>query len=118
MYRGTILAGAAAAAATLAAGSASAQGLGSPFYLKGFGGFTLPQNEDFDVDIQSTGASLPSGFNYDTGYMVTAAAGYAWSPNVAVELEYAYRSANADLENLDVRGSVASNAFMANAIYV
>ena len=115
MYRSVMLA--AAAAVGLGGGPALAQGLGSPFYLKGFGGVTLPQNEDFDVDFQSTGAFQASGFHYDTGYMVAAAAGYAWTPNVAFELEYAYRSANADLDNLDVRGGVVSNAFMANAIY-
>ncbi|MFO1143637.1 MAG: porin family protein [Amaricoccus sp.] len=115
-----ILATVAVAVAVAAAGvggAASAQGLGSPFYLKGFGGWTLPQNESFDVDFASTGDSEPSGFDYDAGYMLGLSVGYAISPNVAFELEYAYRGANADLKNLDTRGGVASNAFMANAVY-
>ena len=44
MYRGKILAAAAAAAVGLGGGAASAQGLGGGgFYLKGFGGWTLPR---------------------------------------------------------------------------
>ncbi len=118
MYRGKILAAAAAAAVGLGAGAASAQGLGGGgFYLKGFGGWTLPQNENFDLTDKATGDSLRSGFDYDSGYILGLAGGYTLSPNVALELEYAYRNANADLNNADSRGDVTSNAFMANAIY-
>lgn len=118
MYRGKILAAAAAAAVGLGAGAASAQALGGGgFYLKGFGGWTLPQNENFDLTGKATGASVNSGFDYDSGYILGLAGGYTLSPNVALELEYAYRNANADLKNADSRGDVTSNAFMANAIY-
>ncbi|MFO1143638.1 MAG: OmpW family outer membrane protein [Amaricoccus sp.] len=118
MYRGKILAAAAVAAVGLGAGAASAQGLGGGgFYLKGFGGWTLPQNENFDLTDKATGLGAPSGFDYDSGYILGLAGGYTLSPNVALELEYAYRNANADLKNFDSRGDVTSNAFMANAIY-
>ena len=119
MFRGKTLAAAAVAAVSLgAAGAASAQGFGGgDFYLKGFGGWTIPQNENFDLNAKVGGASAPSGFDYDTGYILGVAGGYAISPNVAFELEYAYRNAHADLKNFDSGGDVTSNAFMANAIY-
>jgi len=119
MFRGKTLAAAAVAAVSLgAAGAASAQGFGGgDFYLKGFGGWTIPQNNNFDVTDKASGDSGRTGFNYDTGYTLGAAAGYAISPNVAFELEYAYRNASADLKNSDVSGDVTSNAIMANAIY-
>ena len=40
-----------------------------------------------------------------------------FSPNVAFELEYAYRNADADLKDMGTSGTLTSNAFMANAIY-
>ena len=40
------------------------------------------------------------------------------TPNVAVELEYAYRNADAELRNSDGdSGKTESNAFMVNALY-
>ena len=75
------------------------------------------QNENFDLTDKATGDSLRSGFDYNSGYILGLAGGYTLSPNVALELEYAYRNANADLNNVDSRGDVTSNAFMANAIY-
>ncbi len=101
MYRGKILAAAAIATASLGAGAASAQGLvGSDFYLKGFGGWTIPQNQNFNITDKASGATARSGFDYNTGYTLGAAAGYAISPNMAFELEYTYRNASADLKNV------------------
>lgn len=114
MYRAR-LAGA-VAAAVLAAGAASAQDA-SNFYLKGFGGWTIPQNNDFTLDTKPATTGTSTGFDYDTGYILGAAAGYQISPNVGLELEYAYRSADADLKRVDGKGTTQSNAFMANAIY-
>jgi opacity protein-like surface antigen len=107
-----------AAVSVGAAGAASAQGFGGgDFYLKGFGGWTIPQNNNFNVTDKASGDTGRTGFDYDTGYTLGAAAGYAISPNVAFELEYAYRNASADLKNSDTSGDVTSNAIMANAIY-
>lgn len=116
MYRAKIVAVAAAAATLAGAGTASAQDL-SYFYVKGFGGWTIPQNDDFRLEEKATGNSLPSGLDYSTGYVLGAAAGYQVSPNVAVELEYAFRNADADYKNITAKGTAQSNAIMANAIY-
>jgi outer membrane protein W len=103
-----------------AAGGASAQGLldGGGFYLKGFGGLTVPQDDDFNVNERGTGASGDSGFDFDNGYVLGIAGGYMVTPNVAVELEYAYRNADAELKNTDGNSrKTESNAFMVNALY-
>jgi opacity protein-like surface antigen len=104
-----------AAAAVVALGlatAANAQGLGGPFYLKGFGGFTFPQSDATDIDTPAGSAS--GTIDYDTGWALGAAVGYSITPNIAAELEYAYRAA--DLKN-DVSGDTNSNAVMVNAIY-
>ena len=115
MSRATIIIGAAATAAMLAgAGAASAQG----YYLKGFGGWTIPQNNDFTLDDRNLGTGSSSGLDYDSGYILGAAAGYEVNPHVALELEYAYRNSDATLKGTDgADGTLKSNAFMANAIY-
>src|SRR4051794_28546600 len=98
MYRANYLAAAAVlAVAGLGAGAASAQALGG-FYLKGFGGWTIPQNQNFNLTAKDSGLRAPSGFDYDNGYTLGLAGGYTISPNLAVELEYAYRNAHADLK--------------------
>jgi opacity protein-like surface antigen len=117
MYRARIVA--AAAAATLVAGAASAQGVTgfSGFYAKGFGGWTIPQNDDFRINDKATGGVLASGLDYNTGYILGVAGGYKITPNMAVELEYAFRNADADYKNTPFNGTTQSNAIMANAIY-
>ncbi len=111
-------AGAAAVALCALAGSASAQGLNaSSFYLKGFGGWTFPQDDDFQFNARGTGRSTDSGLNYSNGYTLGVAAGFAVTPNVSAEFEYAYRNADADLKNIDDGGSAVSNAWMVNALY-
>jgi opacity protein-like surface antigen len=109
-----VLAAAVAAGLALSAGGAAAQS----WYVKGFGGATFPQDDDFDIDARGGGGSVSSGLNYDTGYVLGVAGGYMFTPSIAFELEYAYR--NADAEFKDVGGpstTVESNAFMANAVY-
>lgn len=115
MSRAAVIIGAAATAALVAgAGAASAQG----FYLKGFGGWTIPQNNDFQLNDRTFGTSGSSGLDYDSGYIVGAAAGYELNPHVALEFEYAYRNADATLKNTGGSdGEVQSNAYMANALY-
>ena len=115
MSRAAVILGAAMTAALVAgAGAASAQG----FYLKGFGGWTIPQNNDFQLNDRVLGTSGSSGLDYDSGYIVGAAAGYEVNPHVAVEFEYAYRNSDATLKNTGgSSGEVQSNAYMANAIY-
>jgi opacity protein-like surface antigen len=114
---------AAAAAVTMAtAGTASAQGLlgGGGFYVKGFGGATWPQNDDFDLDSRTGGGSTGSGLDFDTGYVLGIAGGMNVTPNIAVELEYAYRNADGTLTDTpagDVGGTTESNAWMVNGIY-
>jgi len=115
MSRATVILGAAITAALVAgAGAASAQG----FYLKGFGGWTIPQDNDFQLNDRTSGNDGDSGLNYDSGYVLGAAAGYVIRPNVALEFEYAYRNSDATLKNTGGEsGEAKSNAFMANAIY-
>ncbi len=113
------LAAAAAVALLAGAGVASAQGLGtSPFTMKLFGGWTMPQDVDFTIEPK-VGASVPSGIDYSAGYVIGVSAGYTLTPNLAAEIEYAYRNADGDLTNdlANITGQVASNAYMANLVY-
>ena len=106
---------AASVAALSIAGVAEAQPASGQFYGKAFGGWTIPQNDDFDLD--TGGASVGSGLDYDTGYVLGLAGGYQFTPSLAFELEYAYRNADADLKDMGTGGTLSSNAVMANAIY-
>jgi opacity protein-like surface antigen len=107
-----------AALAGLLAGPAAAQGmaLGQAWYIKGFGGATFPQDDDFEVNDRLGGDPFDSGLEFDTGYVLGFAAGLGVTPNVAVELEYAYRNADADLTG-GPSATTESNAFMVNALY-
>ncbi len=108
------LAAVATAALLAGAGAASAQGVGGSFYLKGFGGFTWPSGEKNELQFsgQNTGQSVD--LDYDTGYVLGAAIGYNFTPNIGLEVEYAFRQA--DLKG-QVSGDTRSNALMFNAIY-
>lgn len=121
----------ASAVATLLAGAASAQDFGSgPFYLKGFGGATFPSSEDANVKDGRTSFDprIRLDFNYDTGYTLGVAVGYFFTPNVAMEIEYAYRSADVTAtakssgfpSNVRLSGNNDGrvDAFMLNALYV
>lgn len=109
----TLAMGAAIAALMAAAGAANAQAA-SNFYLKGFGGFTLPNSDNTDVTIEATGVRQGYSLDFDNGYTLGFAGGYVVSPSLAVELEYAYRDANI---TSSIGGDLSSNAIMVNAIY-
>lgn len=88
-----------------------------------FGGATFPQHDDFDLDevspctFGSPCLRLDSGLSYDTGYVLGLAAGMAVTPNIAVEIEYAHRNADACLEDVGAgSGGTESNAWMVNAL--
>lgn len=120
VMRVTGMMAATAALALLSAGAASAQGFGGgAWYGKGFGGVTWPQDQSGDVN--DDGDELTTGnASYDAGYTLGLAVGYLATPNVALELEYAYRNADTttELEGLgDFDGSTNSNAVMVNALY-
>ena len=118
---------AAVAIAALAggAGMASAQAFSlGEIYVKGFGGATWPSS--FDATLREDGARIarPS-FVYDTGYTLGAAVGAAFTPNISMEIEYAYRSADVSITDRDdddesarANGDTSANAFMFNALYV
>ena len=111
-----MLAAAGAGAVTIAtAGTAGAQVLGADhWYAKGFGGATFPQEDS--TALRSTGGGIDQPFNldYDTGFTLGAALGANFTPNFALELEYAYRRADIKEEDAD---HVSSNAVMLNALY-
>jgi opacity protein-like surface antigen len=111
--------GAASAVLALCATGASAQGLAaSSFYIKGFGGLTVPQDDDFELNERGGPGSVETGFDFSNGYVFGLAGGYAVTPNVAVELEYAYRNADTELKNLSSgKRTTESNAWMVNALY-
>lgn len=108
------------------AGGASAQafGMDGQFYLKGFGGASWPSS--FDANLRERGSRTGDrlDFNYDMGYTLGAAVGYTFTPNFALEVEYAYR--NADLtgtaknppDRERTSGDGSSNSFMFNALYL
>lgn len=105
------------------AGAAHAQGFGAGnWYVKGFGGATWPSSED--VTLRGFGQNFRLDLDYDTGYALGAALGYRYSPNVAFEVEYAYRRADFS-GTLNVAGTrfredgkTKSNSVMLNALYV
>ncbi|TPE49130.1 outer membrane protein [Amaricoccus solimangrovi] len=107
------IAAGASASILLAAQIANAQGT----YFKLFGGWSIPQDQDFTLDRDGTGR--PSGLDFDSGYGLGAAIGFAYRPNVDIEIEYVYRDADAYLENTrnTDSGSSSSNAVMINALY-
>ena len=108
------------AAAMLVAGTgwASAQGLGtSSAYAKLFGGVSMPKDDDFTLNVIDEDPTV-SGLDYDTGFLFGIAGGYLLTPNVALEIEYTYRSADAELDFDDgVTGQMKASTYMANAIY-
>ena len=97
-----VAAAAIAAGVALSAGGAAAQGLfgGGSWYVKGFGGATLPQDDDFELDSRG-GGHLRFRTRGSTSTLAMCSASRAATcitPNVAVELEYAYRNADAELQ--------------------
>lgn len=89
-------------------------------YLELLGGWSIPQDQDFDLDARDGSESLATGLDFDSGFAVGVAVGFAYSPSLSIEAEYMHRGADADLKNTDpdpVSGSAKSDAFMVNAIY-
>lgn len=126
MKRASLAAAIALAAIAGGAGAASAQafGAGGEFYLKGFGGATWLSSFDTNLRVRGTRTGDRLDFNYDTGYTLGVAVGYTFTPNFALEVEYAYR--NADLtgtaknppDRERTSGDGSANAFMFNALYL
>jgi opacity protein-like surface antigen len=117
-----LVAASAGAMLALSGAAASAQGLfdNPALYIKGFGGATFQQ--DTDVDLYFGGSRIASGdIDFDTGYTVGAALGVTVAPNIAVELEYAYR--RSDVSSLEIGGvegdggTSRADALMLNALY-
>ena len=92
---------------------------GDSWYMKGFGGATFPQDDDFELDLRGGGGSVDTGLEYRHRlYARVRGAASSVTPNVAVELEYAYRNADAELKDSGGdSGKTKSNAFMVNALY-
>lgn len=91
--------------------SARAEGL----YLKLLGGFSAAQNST--ATLSGGGSSRAS---YDTGFGAAASIGYAFTPNLAVEAEYMYRSSDTSsfrAGGFGTSGDFASVIISANAIY-
>jgi len=121
----TRLAAATAVALIAGAGAASAQSFGlTEWYVKGFGGATWPSS--FDSNLRESGSRIGRiDVDYDTGYTLGLSFGAYVAPNVALEVEYAYRKIDFDADvRLDdgTRGSgsgdTKSNSVMINALYV
>jgi len=113
---------AAALATTLAVGPAAAQGMlqATDFYLKGFGGFSFPGDERARFSGSASGGG---NARLDDGWGVGGAFGAMIAPNVATELEVAYRTADLDRigrrgDPLGRGGESRSTSFMLNAFYV
>jgi opacity protein-like surface antigen len=125
MKQGRLAAAVAIAALAGGAGMASAQAFSlGEVYVKGFGGATWPSNFDSTLKEGGEQIALPS-FDHDTGYTLGAAVGAAFTPNISMEIEYAYRSADVTITDRDgddesgrANGDTSANAFMVNALYV
>lgn len=103
----------ASAIALACGGAASAQSA----YVKGFGGVTVPQNNDFNINARDGSGSAATGFDFSTGYTLGIAGGYNITPSIGVELEYAFRNADADFKGGGPSPTTESNAWMVNGIY-
>lgn len=116
---------AAAVAVTALAGGAemaSAQAFSlEDAYIKGFGGASWPSDLDTTLIEEGEQIALPS-FDHDTGYTLGVAVGAAVTPNLSVELEYAYRKADFTVSDRDegdqTDGDTSAKALMVNALYV
>jgi opacity protein-like surface antigen len=118
-HRIALSAATAAALVALSTAGASAQGFGGGnFYVKGFGGLTVPQDDDFRLNERGGSAFVDTGLDFSNGYILGIAGGYTVTPNIAVELEYAYRNADAKFKDLsNSKRTTESNAWMVNALY-
>lgn len=109
-----------AIATLLGAGAASAQTFGANSggaYVKAIGGFTIPQNEDFDLN-EFGQETVGSGFDFDSGYALGLALGYEVNPSLVIEGEYMYRNAKVSLNDTGLgKNDGHSNALMVNALY-
>lgn len=122
MKQASLAAAAAIAMLTGGAGSASAQTLSmEDVYLKGFGGATWLSDLDTTLIEDGEQIALPS-FDHDTGYTLGIAVGAAVTPNLSVELEYAYRKADFTVrdraEGDQTDGDSSAKALMVNALYM
>ena len=110
----------AALAGGMGTGSAQAFSL-EEVYVKGFGGATWPSDFDTTLTEDGTQIALPS-FDHDTGYTMGVAVGAAVTPNISMEIEYAYRNADFTVTDRDegdrADGDTSANAFMFNALYM
>ena len=114
------LALAGAALAGLVGGPAAAQGCdGQHLVHQGVRRRDLPAGRRLRARrCAAAAARLDTGLEYDTGYILGFAGGVDITPNVAVELEYAYRNADAELKDTGGdSGKTELNAFMVNALY-
>ncbi len=122
MKQAPLAAAVAIAALAGGAGMASAQAFSlGEVYVKGFGGATWPSSFDSTLTEDGSRIARPS-FDHDTGYALGAAVGAAFTPNISMEIEYAYRSADFTVRDRDegdrANGDTSANAFMFNALYV
>jgi opacity protein-like surface antigen len=105
-----LLAAAAATAIGLPGSGADAQDLGG-FYLEAFGGASMLR--DTDVTGEFTGTA-----SFGTGPVVGAALGYDYADSpFRSELEFAYRSGEADTFAGGASGDFASTTVMLNGYY-
>lgn len=122
MKQAPLAAAVAIAALAGGAGVASAQAFSlEEVYAKGFGGATWPSDFDTTLTEDGTQIALPS-FDHDTGYTLGVAVGAAVTPNISMEIEYAYRNADFTVTDRDegdrADGDTSANAFMFNALYM
>jgi opacity protein-like surface antigen len=118
----------AAALAMAAGGAAQAQMFGpmqgpTPVYIKGFGGVTWGMDQDSAIKADGTDTGADLDLSFDAGYTLGAAVGAQFLPNMAVEVEYAYRRADltervrfAGVTDKD-GGDAKTKALMLNALY-
>ena len=109
-------------AAILIAGGMAAPALAGPYFSVNGGAVWV---EDSDISDDDPDVSFEE-LSYDTGYVVNAALGQAYSNGVRAELELAYRTNDLDdlkltffgfPASIPVGGEVTSWGFLANAYY-
>jgi len=88
------------------------------FYLSFGGGASFPSNSN--VDFRNSGAlpKVNGNTSFDTGYMLSGAAGYRWMSGMRTELELNYRKSNVDsIAGADASGSQRVLGVMGNVLF-
>ena len=87
-------------------------------YLSFGGGFSLPQDSNVDIRRPPAFAPVNANVTFDTGYILSGAAGYRWDSGFRTELELNFRKSTInDIAGAGSTGSQKVFGLMGNILY-